>query len=285
MQQIHQIQYIALSKLVVSPLNTRKDLQAGEEEASHDDLVASIRDKGVLSPLLVRTLRDGRDMSEVIAGGRRLRACQQLSLDAVPCFVRDDLSDEDAVVLSIVENHHRADVAPRDKASAFKMLFDRYQSYSRVAAEANCSVATVRRYIDLLMLPEELQQKLGTADGSSGVGVMSRLASTFSGDAAIEVYEKTAGFNSRVRAEIIQRSEGDLSKVDDLVAEAHEGAFDVIRCGGKYRCEFLRSLRHLPPEEAKNVVHEFLLANAQGPVSEKRMREAERAVWKALALG
>jgi ParB family chromosome partitioning protein len=281
MQQID----IALGKLVVSPFNTRKDLQAGQEEASLNDLVASIRDKGLLSPLNVRPLRDKGEMYEVVAGQRRLLACRNLGLDPVSCIVHDNLSNEDAVALSIVENHHRADVAPLDKARGFKVLLDRYQSDSQVATAANCSVATVKRYIRLLTLPEELQDKLGTADGSSGVGVMSRLASTFAGDAAVEVYEKTAGFNSRVRAEIIKRSEGDLSKIDDLVEEAHEGTFDVTRCGGKYRCEFLRDLRHLSPEEAKKAIHEFLLANAQGPVSERRMREAERAVWKALALG
>lgn len=220
---------IALDQLAVSALNARKDLQAGQEDSGIDELASSIRQQGLLSPPIVRLLPDGR--YEVLVGQRRLLACRKLSLDPVPCLVRDDLGDTDAVALSLVENVHRADMHPLDKAQALKALYERHQSYERVARETAWSVSTIRKYIQLLALPEELQERMGTADGPSGVGTLARLASTFSGDNAVQVYDRISGFTQRIQEEILKRSEGDLASIDDLVAHAQEGAFNVRRCG------------------------------------------------------
>jgi ParB family transcriptional regulator, chromosome partitioning protein len=205
---MHQID-IALDKLFVSALNARKDLQVGQEDSNIDDLASSIRQHGLLSPLIVRRVVDGR--YEVIAGQRRLLACRKAEVDPVSCLVRNDLGDADAATLSLVENVHRADMHPLDKAHALRALYDHYQSYERVAKEAGCSVSTVRKYIQLLTLPEPLQQRLGTDGGPLGVAALARLASTFSGVEAIEVYKKVSGFTQRIQEEIIKQSDGDIS--------------------------------------------------------------------------
>jgi hypothetical protein len=123
-----------------------------------------------------------------------------------------------------------------------KALYDRYQSYERVARESAWSVSTIRKYIQLLTLPDKLQHRLGTVGGPAGVGTLARLASTFSGSEAIDVYDRISGFTKRIQEEILKRSDGDIDAIDHLVEEAHEDAFDVRRCGGSYGCEIARDI-------------------------------------------
>lgn len=280
MQQIN----VPLDKLVVSKLNTRKDLQAGQEDSGINGLASSIQQRGLLSPLIVRPAADGR--YEVLVGQRRLLACQKIQLDPVSCLVCDDLDDTDAVTISLVENVHRADMHPLDKARALKTLYDRYQSYERVSRESAWSVTTIRKYIQLLSLPEELQHSLSTSQGPAGVGTLARLASTFSGDEAIEVFDKVSGFKQSIQEEILKRSGGDISEIDDLVAEAWEGAFDTRHCGGAYRCEIIRDILEgeIKQSEFQQIVKE-VAENLDSEVSKSKLREAARGFWKALAKG
>jgi ParB family chromosome partitioning protein len=93
---------IPLEKLYVSGLNVRKDLQAGQEDSGIDELASSILRQGLLSPLIVRKAAD--DRYEVLVGQRRLQACQKIALDPIPCLLRDDLGDVDAVTEVVPEN-------------------------------------------------------------------------------------------------------------------------------------------------------------------------------------
>ncbi len=273
---------IPLDQLTVSKLNARKDLHAGEEDSGIGELAASIKQQGLLSPLIVRPVAEGR--YEVLVGQRRLLACQKIRLTPVPCLVREGLDDADAVTISLVENVHRAEMHPLDKARALKALYDRYRSYERVSQESAWSATTIRKYIQLLLLPEELQNSLSTSQGSAGVGTLSRLASTFSGDSAIEVFDKISGFKQSIQEEILKRSGGNISAIDDLVDEAREGAFDIRRCGGAYGCEIIRDIL-----EGKTTQSEFqqlvkqVADNLDSEVPKSKLREAARGFWKALA--
>ena len=275
---------IALGKLLVSELNARKDLQAGQEDFGIDELASSIRKQGLLSPPIVRPTVDGR--YEILVGQRRFLACRKIGLDPIPCLVRDDLGDADAVTLSLVENVHRADMHPLDKARALKALYDRHLSFELVAKETAWSVSTIRKYIQLLSLPVELQERLNTAGGAAGVGMLARLAGTFSGNEAVEVYDKISGFTQRIQEEIVKRSGGDIMSVDDLVEEAQEGAFDVRRCGGAYGCSIIRDVLQ---QEMKQSDFQELVRHAAEKLSlelpKARLRAAARDFWKALATG
>lgn len=231
---------IPLTKLVVSPLNVRKALDAGQEDSNVEELAASIREKGLLSPLTVRPLTDGR--FEILVGQRRYLACQLVPLDPVPCFVKEGLSDAEAISLSLIENVHRADMHPIDKAKALQALFAKHGSYEGVAKESACSPATIRRYLKLLELPVVLQDRIGTADGPSGISALSRLASTFSGDEAVSAYNEISGFTQRVQEEILKRCEGSLERLDELVEEAQEGVFDIRRCGASGGCQLVNDI-------------------------------------------
>jgi len=233
-----QTQQIEIDKIIISGFNTRKDLEAGTEDSSIDNLAESISKQGLLSP---PTVRQNGDRYELVAGQRRYLACRKLGWKTIPCFVRNDLSDEDATAVSLVENVHRAEMNPIDKADALQTLLRHHKNnFGKVADETGIGVQTIRRYIALLKLPEELKQKISTAEGPAKIQAMSSLAKTFTDKAEmIEVYNKIAGFTQQVQTEIIKQSAGDLSKVDGLVDMAHQGVFHVVTCRGVHDCGFV----------------------------------------------
>lgn len=273
---------LPLSSLFMSTLNTRTDLQAGQEDSGIDELAESIREKGLLQPITVRPSPDGR--YEVIVGQRRLRACHKAGLDPVPCLVRDDLSDTDAVAISLVENVHRADMNPLDKARALKALYDRYGTYDRVARETSWSVQTVRRYMSLLDLPDQIQRTISTAEGPARVGALSRLASTFKGEQAVEVFQKIGSFKQNIQEEILKRSEGDIATVDGLVSDAMQGAFRVRMCGGRFRCEIVRDILEgeISKGEFEDLVNE-VATNTEVDLEKTALARAAREFWRSLS--
>jgi ParB/RepB/Spo0J family partition protein len=238
-----QILQISLNLLRVAATNTRKDTAAGQEDASIAGLAQSIKRDGLINPPTVRPIGDGT--YEIIAGQRRYLACKELGLATIPVIVRDQVSDTSAVTLSLIENVQRADMHPLDKARAYADLKERHSGNLREVAEATgVTVATIQRYLDLLRLPAQLQEEVGTGQGAAGVGAMSAIARTFSDpDDMTEAWNRVGGFTQRIQAEILKRSEGDVSKLPDLVMQASEGAFDIKACGsGIHDCP------HIPDE-------------------------------------
>jgi ParB/RepB/Spo0J family partition protein len=274
---------IPLATLVVSTLNVRKALDAGQEDSTIEELAASIREKGLLSPLTVRPLTDGR--YEILVGQRRYLACKLVPLDPVPCFIRADLSDAEAIGLSLIENVHRADMHPMDKAKAFRALHAKHGSYEGVAKESSCSVATIRRYVRLLDLPAVLQDRIGTAEGPSGISALSRLASTFSGEEAVLAYNEISGFTQRVQEEILKRCDGDLERLDELVEEAQEGVFDLRRCGAAGSCQLVDDIAQgrLTETEFGSMIKVATCGRAGSTSSATMLRDATTAFWRALA--
>jgi len=119
---------------------------------------------------------------------------------------------------------------PLDKAQAIKSLYDLHGSYDQVSKQTGWSVQTIKKYVLLLRLPDQLKDHLSTSKGPIQVGTLARLASSFSGQEAVDVYDKIAGFTGKIQDEIIKRSGGKTDAIDDLVMEAQEGAFDARRC-------------------------------------------------------
>jgi ParB family chromosome partitioning protein len=274
-------QEIPLSKLFVSTLNVRKNLDAGEEDAGIADLANSILAQGLLSPLTVRPVQN--DLFEVLLGQRRLLAARRINLDPVPCVVREDMSDERAQAASLIENVQRADMHPLDKARALKVLFDCYGSFDGVARETGWSTQTIRRYVTLLDLPAPLQEKIRNGDGTSGVAVLSRLATTFSGSDAIRAYDVIGGFNQRIQEQIIKQSNGNLANAERLAEEAREGAFDVRTCGAGRGCGLVQDILEgaMSTEEFEALVQ--ITARNVTLADTRQLQEASRAFWKALA--
>ena len=136
------------------------------DEESLSDLAASIREIGVLQPLLVRQLPDGS--YQLIAGERRWRAAQQAGLATVPAVVKttDDMA---SVEQALVENLHRQDLAPLEEAGAYQQLIDDFSlTHDDVAKRVGKSRSSITNSLRLLALPAAIQVFL--ADGRLSAG-------------------------------------------------------------------------------------------------------------------
>ena len=251
---------IPLESIRVSDLNTRKDLEAGTEDAGIDDLAASIQERGLINPVLVVTNVDGS--YDLIAGQRRFLACKKIGMPTISAIVRDDLDNADATIISLVENVHRADMSPMDKARAFEKIRSIHGSVREVARETGISDPTVRRYLSLLNLAPAIQEGLSTTDGPAGIGSLSKLAQTFPADKQEDVLDQLGGFNQRVQNEILKRSGGDPDKVQQLTEQAVEGAFDSRTCRDGLCFEL--------PEEFKYRIRELLDQGVQPDIQDMR---------------
>ena len=223
-----EVTELPLSAIRVSEFNTRKDLDAGTEDAGTQDLADSIRENGLLNPITVRRNADGA--FDVIAGQRRLLACRELGWRTISAIVRDDMDDEDARVASLVENVHRAEMNPLDKAQAYQAILDHYGNVDDVSQRAGVTVQTVRKYLQLLKLVPSIRVGIGTRQGPAGISTMARLAQTFLPEQQEEALNLIDGFRQDIQIKIITESGGDLGKLAKLRTEAMEGAFDIRSC-------------------------------------------------------
>ncbi|HEY1963180.1 MAG TPA: ParB/RepB/Spo0J family partition protein [Rhizomicrobium sp.] len=119
-----------------------------------NDLANSIREKGVLQPILVRPISGEANAFEIVAGERRWRAAQLAKLHDVPVVVRE-LSDSESLELAIIENVQRADLNAIEEAAAYHELMDRFSyTQERLAQEVGKSRSHVANTMRLLKLPE-----------------------------------------------------------------------------------------------------------------------------------
>jgi ParB family chromosome partitioning protein len=132
-----------------------------------EELAESIRRKGILQPLIVRTTEE-RDRFEIVAGERRWRAAQAAGLHEVPALVRD-YSDLEVLEIGIIENIQRAELDPIDEALAFQRLIQEFGHTQEQVAE---TVAKSRSYLAnalrLLKLPEPVQNQVKAGKLSAG---------------------------------------------------------------------------------------------------------------------
>ena len=127
------------------------------DEAKIDELSASIREKGILEPLLVRR---SQNRYELIAGGRRLRAAMKAGLKEVPVIVRE-ATDTEVLQLALIENLQREDLNPIDEARAYRRLQVEFGwGQEETASKVGKSRPAVANSIRLLLLPAEVQQEV-----------------------------------------------------------------------------------------------------------------------------
>jgi ParB family transcriptional regulator, chromosome partitioning protein len=121
-----------------------------------NELTASIREHGVLQPIIVRTLGDGA--YELIAGERRWRSAKQAGLQEIPALIRTDVSDEQMLELALVENVQRQDLDPMERAEGYRELMAGLDlSQEQVAEKVGLRRSTVANHLRLLELPAEAQ--------------------------------------------------------------------------------------------------------------------------------
>jgi ParB family chromosome partitioning protein len=131
-------------------------------------LVESVREYGLLQPILVRPLRDAADSYEIIAGERRWRAAQKAQLHDVPVVIRT-IDDHDALQIGLVENLQRSDLTAIDEAQGYKRLIEEYshtqEELARMMGRSRPHIANTLRLLDL---PSTVQEMV--RDGALSAG-------------------------------------------------------------------------------------------------------------------
>jgi len=158
------IKRLPVEFIVANRRNPRRDF----DPELLEELANSIREKGVMQPLLVRPGGQEPDIYELIAGERRWRAAQIAGLHEVPVIIRD-VDDKEALELAIIENVQRADLNSVDEALGYGELMDQFgytqNDLAQVIGKSRSHVANTLR---LLRLPEDVQQMLAGGELTAG---------------------------------------------------------------------------------------------------------------------
>lgn len=144
---------IPIDRIAPSPFNPRKHF----DPAELDELANSIREKGLVQPIILRPIGAGGHHYEIVAGERRWRAAQRASLHLVPAIVRA-LTDQEALELAIIENVQRTDLNAIEEATGYRELVDRFgytqDELGQIIGKSRSHLANTMR---LLKLPESVQ--------------------------------------------------------------------------------------------------------------------------------
>ncbi len=136
------------------------------DEAELSDLSSSIKTHGVLQPILVRPIADGK--YEIVAGERRWRAAQRAGLHSIPAVIRE-LNEVEVLEIAIVENVQRMDLNPIEEAQGFQALIDRFgRTQQDIADAVGKSRPHIANMLRLLQLPDDLQEMVRDGRLSSG---------------------------------------------------------------------------------------------------------------------
>lgn len=154
---------LPVEMIIASRANPRRDFDTDHLE----ELTNSIREKGVMQPLLVRPTEDP-NIFEIIAGERRWRAAQRAGLHEVPVIVRD-VDDKEALELAIIENVQRVDLNPLEEAQGYGQLIEQFdytqQDLAQVIGKSRSHVANTLR---LLKLPQDVRDMLARGELTAG---------------------------------------------------------------------------------------------------------------------
>ncbi|MGH7795915.1 MAG: ParB/RepB/Spo0J family partition protein [Candidatus Binatia bacterium] len=157
----HSTLEVAVDRITPSPFQPRRTF----DEAKIEELAASIRNQGIIQPLVVRPKGDG---FELIAGERRWRAAMKARLIRVPVVVRD-ASDHEALQLALVENLQREDLNPIEEASGYRRLQEEFHwSQEETAEKVGKSRPAIANSLRLLALPAEVQQEISAGNLPAG---------------------------------------------------------------------------------------------------------------------
>ncbi|MGA0189156.1 MAG: ParB/RepB/Spo0J family partition protein, partial [Candidatus Nanopelagicaceae bacterium] len=145
-----------------SPNNPRKIF----DENELTDLSNSIREKGLLQPIVIRPI--GPDQYELVAGERRWRAAQKANLHEIPALIRE-LTDGEALEIALIENIQRSDLNPIEEALAYSQLMNAFSyTQQQLADSLGKSRSHIANTIRLLNLPLEVKQKIESGDITAG---------------------------------------------------------------------------------------------------------------------
>ena len=155
---------VATASLQPNPRNPRRVFA----DAELDELVASLRERGIIQPIIARPARGAADLYEIIAGERRWRAAQRAGLHEVPVVIIE-ASDAEALQIAIIENVQRADLNPLEEAEGYRVLMEEFgNSQDEIARIVGKSRSHVANTLRLLKLPETIKSYIHAGKLSAG---------------------------------------------------------------------------------------------------------------------
>jgi len=156
------ISSVSISKINTNPLQPRKEFK----KELLDDLAASIKENGVISPITVR--EDGKKFT-LIAGERRLRASQLIGLKDIPAYIIDVKNSSDMMQLALIENIQRENLNPMEESEAYALLQEEFNfSQNDIAKSVGKSRSTITNSLRLLQLPSKVRASLKENKISAG---------------------------------------------------------------------------------------------------------------------
>ena len=187
------------------------------------DLSNSIKEKGILQPIIVRGIQGSQNSYEVVAGERRWRAAQIAQLDEIPVIIKT-LSDVDALEIAIIENVQRSNLSPIEEATGYKNLIDSF-SYTQddLAKVIGKSRSYVANTLRLMNLPEKVIEYLSS--GELTAGHARALLSTLNAEVLADLIVKK-GLSVRQTENLVKSSvsnKADKQKVIDVSAHSKDG--------------------------------------------------------------
>jgi ParB family transcriptional regulator, chromosome partitioning protein len=252
------ILYIDPENIQTNPYQPRQDFEGYKLE----DLVASIKEHGILQPLVVTQEDDG---FELVAGERRLRAAKKLNLAKVPVIVRT-AGELEKLELSLIENIQRQDLNSMEKASSFRKLIDEFSlTHEQAAKRLGVSRAALTNTLRFLKLPDEIKQAL--ASGRISEGQAKLLLELTDQDKQAQVFKKivqqgwtvedtrTEVGRVKVKPHIRSKSRGDsnLQIYEEVLAQALKTKVRVKKRGGKGKIE----IEYYSEEELRNIIDQI----------------------------
>lgn len=193
------ISEIEIDKIVANPNQPRRTF----DEEALEELAASIRAHGVISPITLRKNDD--DTYMIIAGERRYRASKLAGLHAIPAYIRT-AKDEQVMEWALIENIQREDLDAIEVALAYQQLMDNFNlTQEKMSERVGKKRATIANYLRLLRLPAEIQ--MGIKEHKLDMGHARALLGTDSAERQLQLYKRI-------------QSEGlSVHKVEELVSE------------------------------------------------------------------
>lgn len=196
------LRQVPLSEIRPNPRQPREVF----DETELAELAASIREVGILQPLVVRT---GEDGFELVAGERRLRAARIAGLHRVPVIVRQT-GDAELLREALIENIHRAELNPLEEAAAYSQLLEDFGvTHEELAERVGKSRSTVTNSLRLLRLPAPVQRRV--AAGVLSAGHAKALSGLDNADEQLRIAERIAseGLSVRATEELVRLTQQD----------------------------------------------------------------------------
>ena len=199
------ILWISVDQIIPNPSQPRSHIDVEEL----NELAASIREHGLIQPLVVTSDAEKNDQYILIAGERRWLAARQSGLETVPAILRE-ASEQQRLQLALIENVQRSNLGPLETAEAYRQLAEDFQlSHEEIAAQVFKSRSSVTNTLRLLRLPEDVQKALSEGRISEGHARALLALSTPQAQSAALQSVLTHSLNVRQTEELVKRLSGE----------------------------------------------------------------------------